>query len=287
MNRLLPSLFLIFLSLSYVKAANAKDTTKKTLIAEVYTWNLEAIYPNEAAWHTDLDNLKQRIPELKPCQGHLSDSSEELKKCLDLHFELSQKVSKLFTWAGLKQSGDVKNAKNIENEKLTEDAGATFSEADAFYSPEIAKLGREKIEKMEKKLPALAVYHQYLRVILDQTDHTLDVSKEQLLATLGPILYSSGDIQDLLLNSDIVWKSVKLSDGKTYTINQTNYQKFRESANRSDREKVFKAFYEVLSQFQHTLGSSLGTAIKRNVTLAHIRNYPNALKMCIARSSKK
>ena len=271
-----PFIFFSCLILSFSLQTHAAEKTKDS-DSNTYLWDLSAIYADEAAWKADMEKVKQELPEMKKCQGHLGDSPEKLKACLDLNFKISKIVSRGATWAGLKKSDDLLNQKNVENLQLSEDFGANVGKELSFISPEVASIGRTQIEKMESKLPALNEYKQYLRVILDQKDHLLDTPREELLATLGPVLYASSEIQPLLLSSDISWKSVKLSDGKTYSVNQTVYEKFRESPNRADRLKVFTAFYEVLTQFQNTLGESLGTAVKYHVTSAKIRSYPNAL----------
>ncbi len=244
---------------------------------EKYQWNLSAIYADEGAWKADMEKVRSRFPEIRKCQGHLGDSAESLKKCLDLYFDLRKTDARIATWAELKKAGDVSNSKNIEAMGMAEDLGAKFGQESAFISPEIAALGREKVEKFESKLPALSIYKQFLRVILDQTDHLLDTPREELVASLSPVTDTSVDIQRILLSSDIAWKQVKLSDGKMHVANQTTYEKYRESAIREDRLKVFSAFYSVLSQFQNTLGDSLGLATKRDVIMARTRKYPNAL----------
>jgi oligoendopeptidase F len=261
-------------------AANPKI---RSSVPVEYTWNLGAIYANETDWRADMEKIKTQIPDLTACRGHLGDSPDKLKSCLELSFSMSQRMSRINTWAELKKADDLKSAQNMEFGELARDLASKVQEAESYFSPEITALGRDQVEKMEKRNEALKAYHQFLRVTLDQTDHILDIPREELLASLGPILNNSGEIHGLLMTSDIAWKSVKLSDGKSYSVDQTVYEKFRESSNRADRLKVFQAFYQVLSQYQRTFGATLGAAVKRNVILAHTRKYPNALTAALDR----
>lgn len=281
---LLYTLFLIpLLSLTALGGATSTTATAKAPDgpSDADRWDLTGLYPNAAAWHAAMDAFKKRLPELDACRNHLGDSADNLKKCLDLDFALQLQLARLDTWAELTRAGDQLPQQNSEQATLAQDMAAKFGEASAFISPELVHLGRTKVAQLQGQSKELDRYKQFLRIVMDQADHTLDTGREELIASFGPILWSGSEIQQLLLNSDIEWKKVKFSDGKTEGVDVTVYEKRRQSADRGDRVKAFSAFYEVLGRYQRTLGANLANAIKRNVISAKAHKFSSALNAAL------
>ena len=61
------------------------------------------------------------------------------------------------------------------------------------------------------------------------------------------------------------------------TIGQGTYAKYRQSANRDDRKKVFDAFWGMWKKYEGTLGATLTTQVMGEVFNAKVRHYPNSL----------
>ncbi|HEY4999450.1 MAG TPA: M3 family oligoendopeptidase, partial [Usitatibacter sp.] len=68
-----------------------------------------------------------------------------------------------------------------------------------------------------------------------------------------------------------------LSDGTEAKLSQVGYEKYRESANRDDRKKVFDAFFGQWKQFESTMGTTLYGTMKEDAVYTKIRKYPDSL----------
>ena len=57
-----------------------------------YTWNLQDLYPSEAAWVAAREAAVAELPKLEGCRGHLAESAARLAGCLDLVFDLDRRL---------------------------------------------------------------------------------------------------------------------------------------------------------------------------------------------------
>jgi oligoendopeptidase F len=246
------------------------------------TWDLTPLFASESTWKEEYGSLTRAFQSLTPCKGHLGSSGAMMLKCLDEYFTLQMRLSRLSTWASLQRSADVKNPLNNERSQLADDLGSKFGQETAFFVPELAKLGRPKVSRLVAKTPGLAPYKQFLRSVADQAEHILDPARTQLLATLAPVVHTGHDIHSLMISADIPWPTIELSTGKA-KIDTAGYTLRRESAKRSDREKVFTSFYGTLNQYEGTLGATLANSVKTNVIMAKIQHYKNPLDAALER----
>jgi oligoendopeptidase F len=74
---------------------------------------------------------------------------------------------------------------------------------------------------------------------------------------------------------------VKLSTGETIELNQSAYDKYRQSDNRADRKLVFDAFWGAWKKYENTDGAVLTTQIMIDVFNAKVRKHRNALSAAL------
>ena len=73
------------------------------------TWDLSDLYNSDAEWHTALNVLENDIQKLDTFKGRLHTNSTTLLNCLLLEEELLMKLTKLYSYANLKESNDRTN----------------------------------------------------------------------------------------------------------------------------------------------------------------------------------
>lgn len=73
------------------------------------TWDLSDLYNSDAEWHTALNALENDIQKLDSFKGHLHTSSHTLLNCLLLEEELLMTLTKLYSYANLKEATDRTN----------------------------------------------------------------------------------------------------------------------------------------------------------------------------------
>ena len=69
---------------------------KREEISKEFTWALEDLYQDQAAWSEDLEKIRKLAQELYSCKGTLVEGAENLKKALNFYSELNQRFEKAY-----------------------------------------------------------------------------------------------------------------------------------------------------------------------------------------------
>ena len=152
--------------------------------------------------------------------------------------------------------------------------GAQAGAAWAFFEPEVLTMDAATVDKWVASTPGLKQYSFYLHDILRRKAHTLSASEEALMAQVTPMAAGSGTAAGILLNADLPWPTVTLSDGKQVRLDVQGFSAARASANREDRKKVMDAFFNALGSYRRTLGATMSA----NVQGAIFRREGQALR---------
>jgi oligoendopeptidase F len=107
--------------------------------------------------------------------------------------------------------------------------------------------------------------------------HTLGLEAEGVLASAGDVLQQPDFVYNQLANTDLPYPKIKLSGGEEVTLDQSAYEKYRQSPNRADRKLVFDAFWGAWNKYRSTDGAILTAQIMGDVFMAKARKHPNAL----------
>jgi oligoendopeptidase F len=85
-------------------------------------------------------------------------------------------------------------------------------------------------------------------------------------------------VRGLLANGELSMPTVTLSSGVKVRLDQSAYEKYRQSANRDDRKLVFDAFWGAWSGYQATLGALLSVQVMGDFFSARARRFSNSLE---------
>ena len=77
-------------------------------------WNLSDLYPSVAAWSADAAILESKFKEFGDCRGHLDDSAQRFRSCLDLGSELRRRYARLSVYASERRAEDTGVSANLE-----------------------------------------------------------------------------------------------------------------------------------------------------------------------------
>jgi oligoendopeptidase F len=267
-----------------IAAAMLAGITHAQAVDTQNTWKLEDIYANVDAWNADAKKVEAQMADYAKCSGHLGDGVARFKQCIDLQADMDKRMARLYTYASEKFSGDTGAPANMELQQRAQLLNTKVNEAESFANPELLKLGRKKIDGYLAQDKSLAIYRHTLDDVLRMASHTLDKNGEQLLASFGLIGGTGYNIHTTLTNSDMPWPKVKLSTGEEVTVDQPNYEKYRQSANRDDRKLVMDAFFAALKTYERTFGIMLYSQLKEDMTFAHARKYPDSITASLDRN---
>jgi len=240
-------------------------------------WDLTELYPSVAAWNADASKLDAQMKEFAGCKGHLGDSAMRFKQCLDLQADMAKRYARMAVYSSEQLSEDTGAAANLELAQKTDVIGARLSEAGSFVSPEVLRLGKDKVARFLARDASLRIYRHPLDEILRMAPHTLDAAGENLVARFGLMTGAGGTAYSILTNADFPWPTIKLATGEEVRLDPSAYQKYRESASRDDRKRVMDAFFGAHKAFERTLGVTLYSQLKEDSVYAKVRKYPDSI----------
>ena len=268
-----------FLAAPLAQAATATPTTNSAAASPANppaVWDLTSLYANDAAWDASRAKVLAQLPELKTLQGTLATSPASLLAAMKKISDVRREVLRLGTYASLKGDENTKVTANAARRQLGDSLMNQFGEATSFVAPEIAAAGSAKIESFIAAEPGLAPHAYGLRSLLRQAAHTLSPSEEALMAAAGDPLSQPQQIFEILDNADLPWPKVTIH-GKTVTLDQETYVKYRDDQDPKVRDQVFKAFWPVYKSFERTIGTIYVAHLKGVVFDAHVRKYDTSL----------
>jgi len=243
-----------------------------------YTWDLSEIYPSPEAWEEARREVIAQTEAILARRGTLDDSAAELFQTLALISDTTRQAMRVSGYAELQADEDLRVTETQERRQLAEVMFTRLNEATAWLQPEILRVGAETIESFIREDERLARFAHQLDDSLRNAPHTLGDEAEQTLAYLTPAFGAPNSIYSLVANSDIPWPTVKLSDGTEDVIDSQGYSRYRGSANREDRKRVYDAYWGKWQEYRNSVGAILGAHLQTQAALAKARNFDSVLQ---------
>ncbi len=266
------------LALTLAGLAQERDREK---IPGKYKWNLDDIYPSEAAWRAAKDKVGAEVPKLGQFQGTLTSSAATLADALEMESALDKDVSRLYVYASLSADQDTRSGAHQGMRQEMVQLAAAFGAQAAFMEPEILRADRAVLQRFIAAEPRLRVYRFYLDDIARRAPHTLTETEEKILADAGPLAGAPSSVFNIFSNADFPYPTVSLGDGRSVKLDQAAYNDLRMLPNRADREKVMAAFFQSLAGFSRTYGTTMNSEVQKVLFFSKSRKYPSALEMSL------
>lgn len=254
----------------------AKKVLTRDEVPVELTWDLEGIFPSDAAWEEEFKSIEGLLPEAEKYKGKVAESAKTLYDTLQFSDMVSERFGKLYVYSHLKHDQDTTNAKYQGMEGRVRSLGAKLSAAWSFITPEILSIEEEKIQNFLNEYEPLKLYNQMLKELNLKRPHVLTADKEELLAQFSEVTGASGSTFSALNNADLEFPHVKNDEGEEVPLTHGNYITYLESDKREVREGAFKAMYETYGKFKNTFASTLAGNVKAHNVSARIRNYNSA-----------
>ncbi len=242
-----------------------------------YKWDLTALYASPEAWARDKSAVEARIPELGRFQGKLGDSADTLHAALAALMETAEKLERLRNFASQTYDVDTRSGDALERLQAIEQTMIDFRTEVSYMRPEIIAVGKEKVESFLAAKPDLGPYRFYLENILRAAPHTRTPAEERIVAQAGAMANTGEAVHTIFTTAELPFRTVVLSTGDSVTVDQANYEKYRASGNRSDRLKVFHAFWTAYEGFHRTLGTTLYAQVKSHIFDRDVHHFDSCL----------
>jgi oligoendopeptidase F len=241
-------------------------------------WDLSDLYATPEAWTAEFERNKTQVEALASFEGTLGQGSAQLLRALETMSAARQELYRLYVYAGLKADEDRRIAGNQERRQQIQSLGTRYDEVTSWLVPELLAVGETRVRAFIAEQPQLkARFDHYLDDVLRAAPHTLGQEAESVLAASGTVLAQPSSIYGQIADAELPFPKVTLSDGTEVTVDQAAYTRYRESANRADRKRVFDAFWSKWHEYQGTLGATLNTKVQGQVFASKVRKHDSAL----------
>ncbi len=255
-------------------------------VPDEYKWSLDQLFPSVEAWQQAMDELAAGTAGLADYRGRLSDPVE-MRKCLDLYFDLHDRINHATLFGNLSLITDLANdqmqSRQIESQKLMTDLMA----ASAFIRTEALSLDDAEMTAAYAHPDGPAPYKGYLDNLRRRRSRVVNDDAERILSILGDNLWAEIDLNEIIsplesafngMMADIDFPVVHNEDGEEVQLNFSNYRGLRRSQNREIRREAVEAMMATLRKYQHVFAATLGGQFWLDVSYARSRNYDTALE---------
>ncbi|MEH7445160.1 oligoendopeptidase F [Bacillus sp. JJ1122] len=262
-----------------------KTVEKRLVRSEVpveSTWNLEDLFASDQEWETALEQIQADIDKFAALKGTLHTEPKALLECLVAQEELSMQLIKARTYASLKQSADgtdpVNQANSAKVAAISTNAMASLS----FISSEILAFEDGTIEKFLQEEPELKPFRKNLLELLETKKHKLSPETEEVLAALGEVHAAPYKIYEMAKLADMEFSSIEDEAGNelpnSFALFESRYEF---SPDTNVRRKAYESFVTTLKQYKNTIAAAYSTEVKKQVTIARLRNYESVTQMLL------
>jgi oligoendopeptidase F len=240
-------------------------------------WNLADIYEDISHWEKDLQSVEDRLPKLKAFDGSINDA-KSLYDYLVLSEETGYTFKKVYVYAMLQVDLDTRDSKSQSYLDRAKTLGVKLSSATSFFMPFLLSLEESTLKGYISEIDGLTYFEEDLLESYRYKKHVLTKEKEEVLSDLGEALSAPSNTFGMINNADIKFGEVTTKEGEKVELTRGMYSKLIEDENRDVRLEAYKAYYQPYVQLKNTIASTLASAIKNNVTLSKMRQYPSALE---------
>ncbi|PGT68147.1 oligoendopeptidase F [Bacillus cereus] len=258
---------------------------KRHIRAEVpteLTWDLSDLYESDKEWETALRVLTDDIKKIEAFKGQLRTSPTTLLHCLLLEEELLMKLTKLYSYANLKESADRTNPVIQANSSKIAALWTKVHTALSFIHNEILSFDEGTIEKYLTKETKLEPFRKSLLDILQKRPHTLSPETEEALAALGEVHNSPYKIYGMTKLADMDFTSIQDEQGNELPVSFALFEsKYEFSPSVDIRRKAYSSFVSTLKRYKNTVATTYATEVKKQVTLSRLRKFESVTHMLL------
>lgn len=251
--------------------------TPRAQVPEAYTWNIQDLFPNEAAWRAEFDAVKALTGTVEPMVKGWTDSPQAMAALLERLTEITLRGGRVRAYVSLQGDMDLRDARFQKLGGEVQMFMVGFGSKLAFMGADILKLGPEKVAAYVQAEPRLRPYRKQLEDTLRMQKHILPEAEQRVASMTGLFGGTAAKASGLLNNVDLPKPEVTLADGSKALLNQATFQRLRSSKVVEDRRKVMETFFANQKRFENTFAALLDGNVKRDLFNARIRKHESCL----------
>ncbi|MCX7883611.1 MAG: oligoendopeptidase F [Caloramator sp.] len=243
-------------------------------IPEKFKWDIDTIYKDKEEVLKEIESIREKLEKIIKFKGILTESAENLYKCLCLTDEAGIACDRVYVYTAMKRDEDNSNPLGQELSDIGSKIYVEFKSASSFISPEIIMAGSNKINEF----PKLKIYEHYFDNILRQQKHFLSSNEEKIVMESEEMAFGFENIFKMLNFVDLKFPKIKDRLGNEYELTTSNFNKYQQSKDRVLRKNAFEALYTSYGEFKNTYGALYSSAVKRDIFYAKVRGFESSLE---------
>ncbi len=234
------------------------------------TWDLTAIYDDEAKWKADVEKVRRLSEEIEQNYKGKLTTAEAIHNCLDKFREWEELMILTVQYSSLAASVDYGDAALQERNDALSRLDAQMASRLSFIDSEIIaqdeSLLRQAIAQGGPNQP-------YLEDLLRQKPYQLQPETERVLAALRPAINAPYDIYNMAKLADMKFPSFQ-ADGGEHPLGYSLYEdKYEYDPCTEVRREAYEAFYRKLREYENVTAAAYQANVQGEKIIADQRGH--------------
>ncbi|WP_444684744.1 oligoendopeptidase F [Alkalicoccus luteus] len=258
-----------------------KETLDRTQIPEEETWDLTDLFSDRSTWLSEVAQVPEALAEVAAFKGKSVQDAATLLQLLEAKEKLEERLTRIFTYAMLKESSDGGNPENQADAARIAALGSEAGAATSFIKSEILELDPDTLEKWLNEEPGLEDFHKTLKDLMEEKPYQLSAETENVLAAFGEVHDAPFMIYERSKTSDMTFRSFQTADGTEYPLTFNTFESYESHPDTDVRRSAYEAFSDGLRAYQNTYAATYATEITRSITESRLRGYESVTQMLL------
>lgn len=155
------------------------------------TWDVSRLYPDDAAWETDIRDVEKEIGGLSAYKGKLANA-KQLYAMLNQEEHVMRKLEKAYTYAQLLFDTDTASSENQRRLDKVRQVAQKLTLVTSFTASELGAMDDAKLRKIYGQEKRLTRYKRHISELRKEQAHILSEKEERLLALTSEIAGVAG-----------------------------------------------------------------------------------------------
>jgi oligoendopeptidase F len=251
---------------------------KRAEVPVEQTWNLEAIFPSVEEWDKALNGIEAEINQIIPFRNTLSQSPQQLYKCLKVTERVSREMEKISLYANLGSAVD--NSDQAAQARAVQARGkyAKLQATTAFIEPELIAIGFPTLKEWCQQDQDVALYKTYFEQLERKQSKVRSFEVENVMAMASEPLSTVVQTYNSLTNVDIKFGQATDEKGQTYPIEQGNFGALISHKDRNVRKTAWENYSDSFLKFKNTLAGLQIAGFQKDILVANVHGFNNSLE---------
>ena len=256
----------------------ANKVLKRSETDRKYTWRLEDIYPDAAAWREEYAEALKVAEEIEGYKGKIGESSANMLAVFKLDDKLTNLLDRIYCYAHQLYDQDTANPESQALSGEAENIMVKTGEMLSFISPEMLTIDDAVVDSYMSECEELKLYAKKWEYISRRKPHVLSPDMEAVLASAEDVLGGPKKVFGMFNNADVRFGTIKDENGEDVTLTHGRYGIFIRSNDRRVRKDAFTRMHGAYMNFENTIAANYEALVKGDMFSAKVRKYNSSIE---------